>query len=319
MMKFSVNGAEREGGHGSGLRASFGGARSFCGMKHVGLNVAADPLFTMSYIGVNAGMVIGVADDPGMHSSQNEQDSRNYAIAAKLPMLEPSDSSECRDFTKLAYRLSEQFDTPVLLRLSTRVSHSRSIVELEDREERPLLPYHKDPSKNVMLPVFATKKHAVVEKRTVALAEWAETAEINRVEDNGSDVGVIAAGSVYTYAREALGDTVSYLKLGMVNPLPERLIRDFASRVKKLYVIEELDDVLETFCRKIGVPRDRQGRVPALRRVFAVGHSPLRAGRGAGNHAGAAAHSRPPSCDVLRLPAPWRVLHAQKAWRLCER
>ena len=234
--------------------ASFGGARSFCGMKHVGLNVAADPLFTMSYIGVNAGMVIGVADDPGMHSSQNEQDSRNYAIAAKLPMLEPSDSSECRDFTKLAYRLSEQFDTPVLLRLSTRVSHSRSIVELEDREERPLLPYHKDPSKNVMLPVFATKKHVVVEKRTVALAEWAETAEINRVEDNGSDVGVIAAGSVYTYAREALGDTVSYLKLGMVNPLPERLIRDFASRVKKLYVIEELDDVLETFCRKIGVP-----------------------------------------------------------------
>ena len=166
--------------------ASFGGARSFCGMKHVGLNVAADPLFTMSYIGVNGGMVLGVADDPGMHSSQNEQDSRNYAIAAKLPMVEPADSAECRDFTKLAYELSEQFDTPVLLRLSTRISHSRSIVELKERENLPLKPYEKNPAKNVMLPVFATKKHVAVEERTDALTAWAETSPINRIEDNGS-------------------------------------------------------------------------------------------------------------------------------------
>ena len=233
--------------------ASFGGARSFCGMKHVGLNVAADPLFTMSYIGVNGGMVLGVADDPGMHSSQNEQDSRNYAIAAKLPMVEPADSAECRDFTKLAYELSEQFDTPVLLRLSTRISHSRSIVELKERENLPLKPYEKNPAKNVMLPVFATKKHVAVEERTDALTAWAETSPINRIEDNGSEVGVIAAGSVYQYAREALGDTVSYLKLGMVNPLPEKLIRSFAAKVKKLYVIEELDPIIENFCRKIGV------------------------------------------------------------------
>ena len=233
--------------------ASFGGARSFCGMKHVGLNVAADPLFTMSYIGVNGGMVIGVADDPGMHSSQNEQDSRNYAIGAKLPMVEPADSAECRDFTKLAYELSEQFDVPVLLRLSTRISHSRSIVELAEREQLELKPYEKNPAKNVMLPVFATKKHVVVEKRSDDLAAWAETCPLNRVEDNGSDVGVIAAGSVYQYAREALGDTVSYLKLGLVNPLPEKLIRDFAAKVRKLYVIEELDPIIENFCKKLGI------------------------------------------------------------------
>ena len=234
--------------------ASFGGARSFCAMKHVGLNVAADPLFTMSYIGVNGGMVLAVADDPGMHSSQNEQDSRNYAIAAKLPMLEPADSAECCVFTKLAYEVSEQFDTPVMLRLSTRISHSRSIVELAERTELPLKPYEKNPAKNVMLPVFATKKHVLVEERTLALAQWAETSGINRIEDNGGEIGVIAAGSVYQYAKEALGDTVSYLKLGMVNPLPEGLVKKFAGLVKKVYVIEELDDVIETFCRKLGVP-----------------------------------------------------------------
>ena len=233
--------------------ASFGGARSFCGMKHVGLNVAADPLFTMSYIGVNGGMVIGVADDPGMHSSQNEQDSRNYAIAAKLPMVEPADSAECRDFTKLAYELSEQFDVPVLLSLSTRISHSRSIVELCERNAPELKPYEKNPAKNVMLPVFATKKHVVVEQRSDDLAAWAESCSLNRVEDNGSDVGVIAAGSVYQYAREALGNTVSYLKLGLINPLPEKLIRDFAAKVKKLYVIEELDPIIENYCKKLGI------------------------------------------------------------------
>ena len=233
--------------------AAIGGARSFCGMKHVGLNVAADPVFTMSYIGVNGGMVIGVADDPGMHSSQNEQDSRNYAIAAKLLMLEPSDSAECRDMTKLAFELSEQFDTPVMLRLSTRIAHSRSIVDTVERVEIPLRPYEKNPAKNVMLPAFARPKHEMVEARTVKEREWAETCALNFVEDNGAKAGVIVAGSVYKYAKEALGDTVNYLKLGVVNPLPVEKIRNFAAGLEKVYVIEELDDILETHCRKIGV------------------------------------------------------------------
>ena len=233
--------------------ASFAGARSFCAQKHVGLNVAADPLFTMSYIGVNGGMVLAVADDPGMHSSQNEQDSRNYAIAAKLPMLEPADSAECRDFTKLAYELSEQFDTPVLLRLTTRVAHSRSPVELYEREEHALKPYEKNPAKNVMLPAFAKPKHYKVEERTQKLSAWSDEADINVLEDNHSEVGVIASGAVYQYAKEALGDTVSYLKLGMVHPLPLKKIQELASKVKTLYVIEELDDVIESFCKKNGI------------------------------------------------------------------
>ena len=233
--------------------ASFAGARSFCAQKHVGLNVAADPLFTMSYIGVNGGMVLAVADDPGLHSSQNEQDSRNYAIAAKLPMLEPADSAECRDFTKLAYELSEQFDTPVLLRLTTRVAHSRSPVELYEREEHALKPYEKNPAKNVMLPAFAKPKHYTVEERTQKLSAWSDEADINVLEDNHSEVGVIASGAVYQYAKEALGDTVSYLKLGMVHPLPLKKIQELASKVKTLYVIEELDDVIESFCKKNGI------------------------------------------------------------------
>ena len=233
--------------------ASFAGARSFCAQKHVGLNVAADPLFTISYIGVNGGMVLAVADDPGLHSSQNEQDSRNYAIAAKLPMLEPADSAECRDFTKLAYELSEQFDTPVLLRLTTRVAHSRSPVELYEREEHALKPYEKNPAKNVMLPAFAKPKHYKVEERTQKLSAWSDEADINVLEDNHSEVGVIASGAVYQYAKEALGDTVSYLKLGMVHPLPLKKIQELASKVKTLYVIEELDDVIESFCKKNGI------------------------------------------------------------------
>lgn len=233
--------------------ASFAGARSFCAQKHVGLNVAADPLFTMSYIGVNGGMVLAVADDPGLHSSQNEQDSRNYAIAAKLPMLEPADSAECRDFTKLAYELSEQFDTPVLLRLTTRVAHSRSPVELYEREEHALKPYEKNPAKNVMLPAFAKPKHYKVEERTQKLSAWSDEADINVLEDNHSEVGVIASGAVYQYAKETLGDTVSYLKLGMVHPLPLKKIQELASKVKTLYVIEELDDVIESFCKKNGI------------------------------------------------------------------
>ncbi|MFR9308785.1 indolepyruvate ferredoxin oxidoreductase subunit alpha [Hydrogeniiclostridium mannosilyticum] len=233
--------------------ASFGGARSFCAMKHVGLNVAADPLFTMSYIGVNGGMVLGVADDPGLHSSQNEQDSRNYAIAAKLPMLEPADSAECKQYAKFAYELSEQFDTPVILRLTTRVSHSRSIVELGERAALDLKPYEKNPAKNVMLPAFAKPKHHAVEARTEKLREWSEASGINTLEDNHAKIGIITAGVVYQYAHEVLGDSVSYLKLGMVNPLPDALLRDFASRVETVYVIEELDDIIETHCKKIGL------------------------------------------------------------------
>ncbi len=235
------------------LGASIGGARAFCAMKHVGLNVAADPLFTASYTGVNAGFVIAVADDPGMHSSQNEQDSRHYAMSAKVPMLEPSDSEECKNYTKLAFELSEQFDTPVLLRLSTRVSHSQSIVTTAGRQNLPLKEYKKNPAKYVMMPAFARPKHVVVEERTQKLIEYAETAAINTIEYNNLKVGVITAGIAYQYAKEALGDSVSYLKLGMIYPLPVNLICEFASKVDKLYIIEELDDVIETHCRKLGL------------------------------------------------------------------
>lgn len=233
--------------------ASFAGARSFCAMKHVGLNVAADPFFTMSYIGVNGGMVLAVADDPGMHSSQNEQDSRHYAMAAKVPMLEPSDSAECKDYAKLAYEISERFDTPVVLRLTTRISHSRSLVKVGERQELELKPYQKNPQKNVMLPAMAQKKHVLVEQRTRDLTEYAETSGINRVEMNSTKIGVITSGMCYQYAKEALGENASYLKLGMVFPLPVKLIQDFASKVDTLYVIEELDDFIETHCRKIGL------------------------------------------------------------------
>ena len=235
------------------IGASFGGARSFCAMKHVGLNVAADPFFTVSYIGANAGMVLAVADDPGMHSSQNEQDSRNYAIGAKVPMLEPADSQECIEFTKLAYEISEQFDTPVMLRLTTRISHSRSLCELAERNEPALKAYVKNPQKNVMLPANARPRHVFVEERTKKLIEWAETAAVNRVEMHDAKIGIITSGASYQYAREALGDGASYLKLGMVNPLPVKLLQDFAAKVDVLYVIEELDDIIEAHCVRIGL------------------------------------------------------------------
>ena len=234
--------------------ASIAGARSFCAMKHVGLNVAADLLYTISYTGVIGGMVIAVADDPGMHSSQNEQDSRHHAIASKVPMLEPSDSAECCSFTKLAYSLSEEYDTPVIIRLSTRISHSCSIVDTQDRKEIDLKPYEKQPSKYVVLPAFARAKHPLVEERTKKLSQWAENCDINRIENNNAKIGVIVSGAAYQYAKEALGDTVSYLKLGMVHPLPVDLIRNFANMVETVYVIEELDPIIETHCNRIGVP-----------------------------------------------------------------
>ncbi len=232
--------------------ASFGGARSFAAMKHVGLNVAADPVFTASYTGVNAGLIIAVADDPGMHSSQNEQDSRNYAIASKIPMLEPSDSTECRDFVGVAYEISEKFDTPVFLRLTTRIAHSQSLVELGERTDNGVKPFEKNPRKYVMTPANAIPKHTIVENRTSAIREWAENCGINTVEDNGTSVGVIASGTCYEYAKEALADKASYLKLGMVNPLPVKLIADFCAKYEKVYVIEELDPVIENHCKTNG-------------------------------------------------------------------
>ncbi len=236
------------------IGACIGGRRAFCAMKHVGLNVAADPLFTASYTGVNAGLVIGVADDPGMHSSQNEQDSRHYAMASKVPMVEPSDSQECIDYVKEAYALSEKFDTPVILRMSTRIAHSQSIVETGEALDLPVKEYKKDIAKYVMMPGYAKIKHPIVEKRTLDLTEYAETTFLNRVEENdGAKIGVICAGTTYTYAREALGGKASYLKLGMVYPLPVNLIKDFAKKYDTVYVIEELDGFIESHCNDIGV------------------------------------------------------------------
>ena len=233
--------------------ASLAGRRAFCGMKHVGLNVAADPLYTMSYTGVNGGLVIAVADDPGMHSSQNEQDSRHHAIASKVPMLEPSDSAETLAFVKIAFELSEQFDTPVIIRMCTRVSHSQSIVEAGERTVPEQIPYEKNIAKYVMMPGNAKKRHPVVEERTKKLAQWAESAPVNRVEMGGTDIGVITSSTSYQYVKEVFGDRVSILKLGMSNPLPEKLIRDFASKVKKLVVAEEMDPVFENYCRRLGL------------------------------------------------------------------
>ena len=235
------------------IGASIGGARSMACMKHVGMNVMADPLFTVSYIGTNGGLVFCVADDPGMHSSQNEQDSRHYAKASKTVMLEPSDSRECKEFTKLAYEISEKFDTPAIIRLSTRVSHSQGLVEENERMETELKPYEKNIRKNVMMPANAKLRHVIVEERMKALAEYAESCEINRLEENGGEIGIITSGISYMYAKEALGDRVDYLKLGMVYPLPEKLIRDFAARHKTVYVIEELDPVFEEYCKSLGL------------------------------------------------------------------
>ncbi len=236
------------------LGASIAGARSFCGMKHVGLNVAADPLYTAAYTGFNGGMVIAVADDPGMHSSQNEQDSRHHAIASKVLMVEPSDSGECKEFTKTAFDLSEEFDTPVIVRLSTRVSHSQSIVELCDREEKELKDYAKNPAKYVMMPAFARGRHVFVEERTKKLIEYSETSPLNRVEiSEEAEYGVITSGAAYQYTKEALGEKASVLKLGIVNPLPVNLIKDFAAKYETVYIIEELDGIIEEHCRNIGV------------------------------------------------------------------
>ena len=237
----------------SAFGAALSGKRSFCGMKHVGLNVAADPLFTVSYTGINGGMVIAVADDAGMHSSQNEQDSRHYAKASKIPMLEPSDSAEALEFTKLAFDLSESFDTPVFIKMCTRVSHSQSVVELSDRIEATKT-YEKNPQKYIMMPGNAKLRHPVVEKRTADLVNYAETADINRVEaGSDNEIGIIASSTSYQYVKEVFGDKYPVLKLGMIWPLPEKKITDFAAGVKSLVVVEELDGFVEEHCRNLGL------------------------------------------------------------------
>ncbi|HIT93796.1 MAG TPA: indolepyruvate ferredoxin oxidoreductase subunit alpha [Candidatus Faecivivens stercoripullorum] len=236
----------------SAFGASLAGVRSSCAMKHVGLNVAADPVFSISYIGVKGGMVICVADDPGMHSSQNEQDSRHYARASKIPMLEPADSAEALAFTKLAFDLSEEYNTPVFLKMCTRVAHSQSVVETGERVERDVIPYVKDVH-NVMTPANAKVRHPIVEERTNKLIQYAETAPINRVEMGGTKMGIITSSTSYQYVKETFGDSVSVLKLGMIWPLPEKLIRDFAAKVEKLVVVEELDPFIEEHCKKLGL------------------------------------------------------------------
>lgn len=233
--------------------ASLGGRRSFCGMKHVGLNVAADPLYTMSYTGVNAGMVICVADDAGMHSSQNEQDSRHHAIAAKVPMLEPSDSAEALEFAKKAYEISEEYDTPVIIKMCTRVAHSQSLVETGERILPDPLPYEKNIAKYVMMPGNAIRRHPLVEERTRKLTEYAETSPLNRVEMGDTSIGIITHSTSYQYVKEVFRDKASILKLGMTNPLPVRLIKEFAAKVDRLVVVEELDPIIENHCKALGL------------------------------------------------------------------
>ena len=232
--------------------ASLAGQRSACVMKHVGVNVAADPLYTMSYTGVNAGLVIVVSDDPGMHSSQNEQDSRHHAIAAKVPMLEPADSAEAVEMAKEAYRLSEEYDTPVMVKLCTRVSHGQSVVETGERTV-PGKTYEKDIPKYVMVPDNARPRHPIVEARTEKLKAYAETTPLNRVEMGDTRLGVITHSTSYQYVKEVMGEGCSVLKLGMTNPLPEQLIRDFAAKVDKLVVVEELEPIIENHCRAMGL------------------------------------------------------------------
>jgi indolepyruvate ferredoxin oxidoreductase, alpha subunit len=239
-----------------GIGSSMAGGRALVCMKHVGLNVAADPFFSSSHVGVEAGMVVVSADDPGMHSSQDEQDNRNYAKFARVPLLEPSDSGEAREFTVAAFELSERFDTPVLLRMTTRTSHSKSLVQMGERTApKPVTELRREWTKYIMMPANARVRHSVVEQRVLDLAEYAETCPFNRVEMGDPRVGIITSGAIYGYAREALPGA-SYLKLGMAYPLPKKLIADFRSKVEKLYVVEESDPFLEEAIRLMGVKVD---------------------------------------------------------------
>lgn len=234
------------------IGASVSGVRAMACMKHVGLNVASDPLYTVSYMGVNGGLVLVVADDPGLYSSQNEQDTRMVARAAQVPVLEPSDSMEAKEFMKAAYEISEAFDRPVIFRITTRLAHSQGLVELCDREEVEDKPYIKDIRKTVMMPGNAKLRHVEIEKRNLELAEAANTLAINTVEINDTKIGVITSGIPYQYVKEALPNA-SVLKLGMVNPLPRKLITEFAEKVDTLYIVEELDPVIEEQVKSWGI------------------------------------------------------------------
>ncbi|MGI6721160.1 MAG: indolepyruvate ferredoxin oxidoreductase subunit alpha [Anaerovoracaceae bacterium] len=235
------------------IGASVAGVRSMAAMKHVGVNVAADPLFTFAYTGVTGGLVLVSADDPGMHSSQNEQDNRNYAVAAKVLMLEPSDSQEAKDFMKLGLELSEKFDTPVLLHMTTRVCHSKSLVELGERETKPIVPYKKQIHKYVATPANAKVMRVKLEERLAAMEDYACKVAINQPEYNDTKVGVITSGIAYQYAREAFGEDASYLKLGMTYPMPMDLLKEFASKVDKIYVVEEMDPYIERHLKMAGI------------------------------------------------------------------
>jgi indolepyruvate ferredoxin oxidoreductase alpha subunit len=244
------------------IGASFAGARALATMKHVGLNVAADPLFTASYTGVNGGLVIVCADDPEMHSSQNEQDNRNYAFAAKLPMLEPSEPLEAKEMLKVAFDLSEDLDTPVILRITTRIAHVKGVVEKGDRREIAVGKINKNPAKLVMLPAMAKARRAYVEERMKRCTEIAETADYNRIEEGDTAKGFITSGVSYLYVKEAFPDA-SVLKLGMCWPLPEKMIRKFAGMVDELYVVEELDPFLETHIKAMGISCRGKDLVPS--------------------------------------------------------
>ena len=245
------------------IGASIAGARSIASMKHVGVNVAADPLFTFSYTGVHGGMVLVSADEPGQHSSQNEQDNRNYAKFAKIPMLEPSSSQESKEMTKLAFEISEKYDAPVMIRMTTRVCHSKGIVECVDREEKEIIEYKKNINKYVTVPAIARKLRLKVEERQKELLEFSNTTELNYIEWNSKKAGVIASGISYSYAKEVFGDSVSYLKLGFTQPLPAEKIKEFCSVVEKIYVIEENDPYIEEQVRMLGFECEGKNLFPA--------------------------------------------------------
>lgn len=242
--------------------AAIGGARSMTTMKHVGLNVAADPFFTAAYEGVNGGFIVVSADDPGIHSSQNEQDNRLYAAHAKVTMVEPSDSQECKDFVKEAYHVSEEFDTVVLFRTTTRVSHSKSIVTLGEVKKVGIKPYKKNIQKYVMIPAHAKKKHYEVEERLKKLKEYSNNSPLNRVEMGDNKIGIITSGISYEYAKEVLGEKASYLKIGMSYPLPDKMIAEFASKVDKLYIIEENEPYIENAVRVMGIECSGKDIIP---------------------------------------------------------
>lgn len=264
------------------LGASIGGVRALAAMKHVGMNVASDPIFSAAYTGVNAGLLIISADDPGCHSSQNEQDNRLYAPHAKLGMLEPSDSQECKDFTKAAFELGEKFDLVMLLRMTTRVCHSKSVVVLGERAEAAPMAYVPKPEKYAMLPVNARKRHAALEENLKKLKEYAYSSPLNRVEKNGSSIGVITSGISYMHAKEAFGDSVNYLKLGITYPISDRLVREFVSGLEKVYIIEEGEGYLESYVKSLGIPCTGkellgcQGELDAraIKRAFGLGDEP---------------------------------------------